>query len=52
MKIRTLQIAPNRDQSMWRSTGQSKLNSKPDPETAPERRREAAVAIFSDFPPH
>lgn len=45
-------IDPIRGQSVWRSTIESKLNSKPDPETAPERRREAAMAIFSNFPPH
>lgn len=45
-------IDPMRDQSVWRSTIQSRLRSKPDPETAPERRREAAMAIFSHFPPY
>ncbi len=45
-------IDPLRGQSVWRSTIQSKLSSKPDPETAPERRREAAMAIFSHFPPY
>ena len=45
-------IDPMRGQSVWRSTIQSKLSSKPDPEAAPERRREAAMAIFSHFPPH
>jgi hypothetical protein len=44
-------IDPMRGQSVWRSTIQSKLSSKPDPEAAPERRREAAMAIFSHFPP-
>lgn len=45
-------IDPSRGQSVWRSTIESKLSSKPDPEAAPERRREAAMAIFSNFPPH
>ncbi len=45
-------IDPMRGQSVWRSTIQSKLSSSPDPETAPERRREAAVAMFSHFPPY
>lgn len=44
-------INPTKGQSVWRSTIESKLSSKPDPETAPERRRDAAMAIFSDFPP-
>ncbi len=44
-------IDPMRGESVWRSTIQSRLRSKPDPETAPERRREAAMAIFSQFPP-
>jgi len=44
-------IDPIRGQSVWRSTIQSKLKSKPDPATADERRREAAMAIFADFPP-
>ena len=45
-------VDPSLGQSVWRSTIESKLSSKPDPETAPERRREAAMAIFSNFPPH
>ena len=45
-------IDPMRGQSVWRSTIQSKLSSNPDPELAPERRREASMAIFSHFPPH
>ncbi len=44
-------IDPIRGQSVWRSTIQSKLKSKPDPTTADERRREAAMAIFANFPP-
>lgn len=45
-------IDPMRGQSVWRSTIQSTLKSNPDPETAPERRRQAAMAIFSHFPPY
>lgn len=45
-------IDPLRSQSVWRSTVSSRLSSKPDPAKAPERRREAAMAVFSDFPPH
>jgi hypothetical protein len=45
-------IDPMRGQSVWRSTIQSKLSSKPDPEAASERRREAVMAIFSHFPPY
>ena len=44
-------IDPMEGKSVWRSTIQSKLSSNPDPETAPERRREAAMAIFARFPP-
>jgi len=44
-------IDPVRGQSVWRSTIQSRLESKPDPATSDERRREAIVAIFADFPP-
>jgi hypothetical protein len=56
MKIRTMQIVdmidPNQGQSVWPSTIQSKLSSKPDPQGAPERRRTVAMAIFSNFPSH
>lgn len=45
-------IDPVRGQSVWRSTIQSKMSSNPDPEDAPERKREAAMAIFSHFPPY
>jgi hypothetical protein len=44
-------IDPERNQSVWRSTIQSRLKSKPDPQQAADRRREAAQAVFADFPP-
>ncbi len=44
-------IDPARGQSVWRSTIESRLQSNPNPEDAAERRREAAMAIFSSFPP-
>ena len=44
-------IDPARGQSVWRSTVQSRLKSKPDPAAEDELRREAAMAIFADFPP-
>jgi hypothetical protein len=44
-------VDPRRNQSVWRSTIQSRLKSQPDPEQAEARRREAAKAIFADFPP-
>lgn len=44
-------IDPSVGQSVWRSTIQSRMSSKPDPEDAPARKREAAMAIFSHFPP-
>jgi hypothetical protein len=44
-------IDPQRNQSVWRSTIQSRLKSEPDPERSEERRREAAQSIFAGFPP-
>jgi len=44
-------VDPVRNQSVWRSTFQSRLKSKPDPQESEERRREAAHAIFAGFPP-
>jgi hypothetical protein len=44
-------IDPVRNQSVWRSIIQSRLKPAPDPETSEERRREAAAAIFAEFPP-
>ncbi len=40
-----------RNQSVWRSIIESRLQSQPDPERSEERRREAATAIFAEFPP-
>lgn len=45
-------IDPVRNQSVWRSIIESRLQSNPNPESAPERRREAAAAIFAEFPPY
>lgn len=44
-------IDPLRNQSVWRSIIESRLQSQPDPEQSEERRREAAAAIFAEFPP-
>ena len=44
-------IDPERLQSVWRSIIQSRLRDQSDPEQAAERRREAAAAIFAEFPP-
>lgn len=44
-------IDPARNQSVWRSIIQSQLKSNPDPEKSEARRREAATAIFAEFPP-
>lgn len=45
-------IDPVRNQSVWRSIIESRLQSSPDPEQAPERRQEAATAILAQFPPY
>lgn len=44
-------IDPVRNQSVWRSIIESRLQSNPDPADAPARRQEAAAAIFAQFPP-
>ena len=44
-------IDPNRNRSVWRSIIQSRLQSQPDPEKSAQNRREAATAIFAEFPP-
>ena len=44
-------IDPDRLQSVWRSFIQSRLREQSDPEQAAELRREAAAAIFAEFPP-
>ena len=44
-------VDPRRNQSVWRSTIQSRLKSQPDPEGAEARLQEAAQAIFAEFPP-
>ncbi len=44
-------IDPARGQSVWRSTVQSKLQSKPDAEHSAELRLEAGRALFAKFPP-
>ena len=45
-------IDPMRNQSVWRSIIESRLQSNPDPAEAPARRKEAATAIFAQFPPY
>jgi len=45
-------IDPMRNQSVWRSIIESRLQSNPDPAEAPARRQEAATAIFAQFPPY
>ena len=44
-------IDPARNQSVWRSTIESRLKSNPDPERSEERRREATSVLFAQFPP-
>jgi hypothetical protein len=44
-------IDPERLQSVWRSTFESRLRDQPDPARAEENRRAAAEAIFAQFPP-
>ena len=44
-------IDPNRNRSVWRSIIQSRLKSEPDPAKSAQNRREAAIAIFAEFPP-
>jgi hypothetical protein len=44
-------IDPLRNRSVWRSTIQSRLKSKPDPQESELRRREAVRAVFARFPP-
>lgn len=39
-------------QAVWRSIFESRLRSQPDPARAEENRREAAAAIFAQFPPN
>jgi hypothetical protein len=45
-------IDPVRNQSVWRSVIQSRLNPEPDPSQSEVNRSEAAKAIFSQFPPN
>lgn len=45
-------IDPDRLQSVWRSTFESRLGDQPHPEQAEENRRTAAKAIFAQFPPN
>lgn len=44
-------IDPVRNRSVWRSTIQSRLKSKPDPQESEQRRQEAVRAVFARFPP-
>ena len=45
-------VDPLRNQSVWRSTIQSRLKSQPDPQESEARRLEAAKAAFANFPPY
>jgi hypothetical protein len=45
-------IDPERLQSVWRSTFESRMRDQPDPARAEENRRSAAEAIFAQFPPN
>jgi len=44
-------IDPARNQSVWRSVIESRLQPEPDPDKAGARRQEAAAAILAQFPP-
>jgi hypothetical protein len=45
-------IDPLRSKSVWRSVIESRLRNQPeDPEVLAEERREAATAVFAEFPP-
>lgn len=44
-------IDPVALRSVWRSTFESRLRSEPDPARAEQNRREAATAVFAQFPP-
>jgi len=44
-------IDPARNQSVWRSIIESRLKPEPDPDGGEAGRREAARAVFAEFPP-
>ena len=44
-------LDPARMQSVWRSVFESRLRDLPNPEQAAEMRRQAAEALFREFPP-
>jgi hypothetical protein len=44
-------VDPEAGQSVWRSIFESRLRDQPDPQRAEENRREAAQAVFKEFPP-
>ena len=45
-------IDPMRNKSVWRSIIESRLRNQPeDPEVLAEERKEAAAAVFAEFPP-
>jgi hypothetical protein len=44
-------IDPLRNRSVWRSVIQSRLKNNPNDKASAERRREAARAVFVEFPP-
>lgn len=45
-------IDPMRNRSVWRSIIQSRLRNQPEaPEVLAEERKEAATAVFAEFPP-
>lgn len=45
-------VDPARNRSVWRSIIESRLKPQPDPEKSAVNRREAATAIFAEFPPN
>lgn len=46
-------IDPLRNKSVWRSIIESRLRNQPEnPEVLAEERREAATAVFAEFPPN
>jgi len=44
-------IDPLRNRSVWRSIIESRLSSRPDPDGAEARRKQAAATVLAEFPP-